>query len=173
MAKVLETGAISLDAADLGAFASWIGVDEIFITNKDGKTIGSNNSAAYGWVFPEDPKAQAFEFRSLINRQDGVVTQPIRMSDLDQAMFKYVGVSRIDQPGIVQVGYKAETITHYQAEIGSIFGIIAREIRILSAEVSDTSNSLNKISRELLKIKNLQTGEAIPTANSVLSEQPG
>jgi hypothetical protein len=153
LTKVLESGKLSMDFCEISSFASWVGVDEIYITDQNGVTVGSNNDKAYGWLFPEDPKAQSYAFRALISKNDGVVKQPILMRDLDNAMFKYVGVSRTDQPGIVQIGYKAESITRYQSEIGTIFILIAGEIRKLGLEVTETSNSLNIISKKLSKIQ--------------------
>jgi hypothetical protein len=117
-------------------------VDEIFITDAEGVTVGSNIEAAYGWRFPDDPNAQAYVFRKLITQKDGVITQPIRIRDIDNLMFKFVGVSRIDQPGIVQVGYKAESITQYQSEIGAVFGVLADAISTLGGKVTKTSKEM-------------------------------
>ncbi len=142
ISKILETGGLSLEVEKVTEFAKWINVDEIFITDSDGVTVGSNVPTAYGWKFPDDPKAQAFVFRKLITQKDGVVTQPICIRDIDNQMFKFVGVSRLDQPGIVQVGYKAETITRYQSEIGAVFGVLAEAISALGAKVTRNSKEV-------------------------------
>lgn len=153
--KLLDSGDFSLDPIKLGEFASWVGIDEIYITDADGVTVGSNLGAAYGWRFPDDPKAQAYVFRKLIESKDGVVTQPIKSRDLDSQMFKFVGVSRTDEPGIVQVGYRAETITKYQVEIGAVFGILASEIKNLGGRVTNASKAMQDMTDELEKdIKN-------------------
>jgi hypothetical protein len=149
--RLLDAGSFSLDLKDLEDFARWVGIDEIYITDSDGVTVGSNQPAAYGWRFPDDPKAQAFVFRKLIQSKDGVVTQVIRARDLDNLMFKFVGVSRTDEPGIVQVGYKAETITRYQVEIGSVFGILANEIKGLGDRVTTASKAMADVTAELEK----------------------
>ncbi len=149
--KLLDAGSFSLDPIKLGEFAGWVGIDEIYITDSDGVTVGSNLGAAYGWRFPDDPKAQAFVFRKLIESKDGVVTQPIKSRDLDSQMFKFVGVSRTDEPGIVQVGYRAETITKYQVEIGAVFGILASEIKNLGGRVTSASKAMQDMTDELEK----------------------
>ena len=149
--KLLDTGDLSLDPPKMDAFARWVGIDEIFITDSDGVTVGSNLASAIGWRFPDDPKAQAFAFRKLIHEKDGVVTQTIKVRDLDSQMFKFVGVSRTDEPGIVQVGYKAESITRYQVEIGSVFGILANEIKNLGTRVTGASKSIMEVTTELEK----------------------
>ncbi len=155
--KLLDSGSFSLEQKNLEEFAGWVGIDEIYITDAEAVTVGSNLGAAYGWQFPNDPKAQAFVFRKLIESKDGVVTQPIKSRDLDSQMFKFVGVSRTDQPGIVQVGYRAETITKYQVEIGAVFGILANEIKNLGGRVTNASKAMQDMTTELekdLKSKN-------------------
>jgi hypothetical protein len=147
--KLLDSGEFSLDPKKLAEFASWVGIDEIYITDADAVTVGSNLEAAYGWQFPNDPKAQAYIFRKLIESKDGIVTQPIKSRDLDSQMFKFVGVSRTDEPGIVQIGYRAETITKYQVEIGSVFGVLASEIKNLGGRVTTASKAMQDMTGEL------------------------
>jgi hypothetical protein len=151
LTRVLDADALSMDANAITEFARWVGVDEIFITDGDGVTVGSNSAAAYGWRFPDDPKAQAFVFRKLIKQKDGIVTQPIQARDLDNQMFKFVGVSRTDQPGIVQIGYRAESVTRYQTEVGAVFGILAEAINTLGEKLTSSAKQINEISRELEK----------------------
>jgi hypothetical protein len=149
--RMLDTKSISLDPAVLGEFAEFVGVDDIFITDADGVTVGSNSKDAYGWRFPDDPKAQAYAFRKLIDLKDGVVTQPIKARDIDNMMYKFVGVSRTDEPGIVQVGYKAESITKYQSEVGSVFGVLAEAINNLGTKVSASAKEITEITNNLEK----------------------
>ena len=149
--RLLDSGSFSLDQKSVNEFANWVGIEEIYITDSDGVTVGSNLEPAYGWRFPDDPKAQAFVFRKLIESKDGVVTQPIKSRDLDSQMFKFVGVSRTDEPGIVQIGYRAETITKYQVEIGAVFGILASEIKNLGGRVTNASKAMLEMTDELEK----------------------
>jgi methyl-accepting chemotaxis protein len=147
--RMLDTKALSLESNELQEFAEWVGVDDIFITDSNGVTVGSNTAEAYGWRFPDDPKAQAFIFRKLINMSDGVVTQPIQARDIDNLMYKFVGVSRTDEPGIVQIGYKAESITKYQSEVGSVFGVLAEAINNLGVKVSASAKEITEITKNL------------------------
>ena len=93
-------------------------IDEIYITDEDGVTIFTNNLAAMGWRFPDDPAAQAYPFRALLNSRDGKVTQDLTVRDVDDQLFKFVGVSRPDQPGIIQVGVSAESLNEIMSRIG-------------------------------------------------------
>ena len=54
-------------------------------------------------------------------------------------------------PGIVQVGYRAESITRYQTEIGSVFGILADAISSLGVKVSSIAKQIMEITNELEK----------------------
>jgi hypothetical protein len=148
---VLETKQLDLNPGPLADFASWVGVDEIYITDADGVTVASNVASSIGWRFPDDPNTQAFVFRKLINQTDGIVTQPIGIRDIDNTMFKFVGVSRTDEPGIVQVGYMADSISRYQTEIGSVFGILAEAISALGGNVSSISKQILDITSDIEK----------------------
>jgi hypothetical protein len=149
--RLLDANTLPMEPNELAEFMKWVGVDEIYITDSNGVTVGSNIPSAIGWRFPDDPKAQAYAFRSLINKKDGVVTQAIQVRSIDNALFKFVGVSRTDQPGIVQIGYRAESITSYQSEVGSVFGVLAEtistlgeKIKNIAREVTDTTARLEK-----------------------------
>jgi hypothetical protein len=158
LARIIEAGGLLMDSSEIIKFAGWIGVDDIFVTDGDGVTIGSNYPEAYGWRFPDDPKAQAYVFRSLIETKDGVVTQSIQARDLDNAMYKFVGVSRIDEPGIVQIGYRAETISQYQAEVGTVFGVLADAISALGIKVTTSAREMKEITQELESILKEKSG---------------
>ncbi|MHB8089455.1 MAG: hypothetical protein ACYDH2_14530 [Anaerolineaceae bacterium] len=149
LADRLSTDNKSLSPEILDNLAKRLGIDDIFITDSDAVTVGSNHASALGWKFPDDPKAQAYAFRSLINQTDGVVTQPIAQRDIDSAMFKFVGVSRIDEPGIVQIGLRADSISRYQSEIGSVFGLLANEIRNLGTKIGSSTNRIQQVTSEL------------------------
>jgi methyl-accepting chemotaxis protein len=149
LTKLLESGSFSMDPEEIDRFAKWVGVDEIFITDADGVTVGSNTAFAIGWRFPDDPNAQAYVFRSLIGQKEGIITQPISIRDLDSQMYKYVGISRTDQPGIVQIGFRAETIMGLEAETSAVFGILAQEIKHLESKVIDASKLVRNLSKEV------------------------
>jgi len=152
IADSLSSGSLSLNTLELDKLMTRLGVDDIFITDSEAVTIGSNHESALGWRFPDDPKAQAFAFRSLIGQTDGVVAQPIAQRDIDSAMFKFVGVSRIDEPGIVQIGLRADSISRYQTEIGSVFGLLANEIRNLGTKIGTSTARIQQVTTELNKL---------------------
>lgn len=153
IAQSITSGCLTLNTDDLAKMVERLGIDDIFITDSNAVTVGSNHESALGWTFPDDPKAQAFAFRALIDQKDGVVTQPIAIRDIDATMFKFVGVSRQDEPGIVQIGLKAESINRYQSEVGAVFGLLATEIRNLGTRIGISTNRILQVTEKLNKLE--------------------
>jgi hypothetical protein len=88
-----------------------------------------------GWRFSEDPKVQAQTYHKVIGKSDHTVCQKLQQRSFDKCVFKYVGVSQVDQPGIIQVELKGKEILKYQGGTGKVFSIISQEIRLLSKNV--------------------------------------
>jgi hypothetical protein len=62
-------------------------------------------------VNPDDPKQpRASAFWPLITGGKDIVIQAARKREIDDRVFKYVGVAGVDQPRIVQVGVGAENL---------------------------------------------------------------
>jgi hypothetical protein len=118
-------------------------IPEIYITDEDGVVEYTTYDPLVGWRFPEDPKEQAHVFRQLLTKDNQVVCQKLQKRSIDNLVFKYVGVSRIDKKGIVQVGLKGEDILKYQGETGKVFSIISKEIRLLSGTVAEKSKEIS------------------------------
>ena len=102
-----QINAVLADIADHSA------VSEFWISDEAGQ-IAFTNIAGTGFAFPTDADAgtQAAPFAVLLKGMEKVVVQDAQPRELDEAIFKYVGVAGIDQPRIVQVGVSA-------AELGS------------------------------------------------------
>ncbi|MEG6522553.1 methyl-accepting chemotaxis protein [Desulfotomaculum sp. 1211_IL3151] len=116
MDELLKQGKVTNER--LKQIAKQTGIGEFWITDAKGIVTLTNVDAGTGWVFPTDPAAQASEFRKLIGKPGEVVTQPSMNRDLDDKYFKYVGVGRSDQPGIVQVGMEAEKVVQLKEKLG-------------------------------------------------------
>ena len=62
-------------------------------------------------VNPDDPEQpQASAFWPLITGGKDIVIQAARKREIDDRVFKYVGVAGVDKPRIVQVGVGAENL---------------------------------------------------------------
>lgn len=82
-------------------------LEEFWITDEQGVVVFSNFDVPF--KFSPDPKEQpqAYVFYQLLKEDNGVVIQDAMLRELDGKPYKYVGVSGVDQPRIVQVGYEA------------------------------------------------------------------
>ncbi len=120
-------------------------IDQILITDDDGVIVIGNDPSLMGFRFPED-NPQTAEFRTLIGKKNGRVCQPAQMRAADKQVYKYAGISRRDQPGVVQVGYNMSTLALFNFQIGG-FTVVAREVY----ELAESSRTATKEIRQLLK----------------------
>jgi hypothetical protein len=93
--------AILKDVADNSA------IDEFWITDPEGHAVLSNRDVSF--TFSPDParQAQASAFWPLLTGEKKVVIQKAQKREIDDQVYKYVGVAGIDTPRIVQVGIAA------------------------------------------------------------------
>ncbi len=88
-------------------------LDELWITDSEGlvylTNVRGNDGKPIQFKFADDPveQPQASAFFPLLSNDvddDAVITQAAQTREIDWNIFKYVGVSGIDKPRIVQVG---------------------------------------------------------------------
>jgi phosphoserine phosphatase RsbU/P len=94
-------------------------LDEIWITDEKGHAY-LRNIAEVDFTFSPDPKAQpqAYVFWPLLTGKTKSVVQEVRQREVDTQVFKYVGVSGVDKPRIVQVGYHATLLQQLRQRMG-------------------------------------------------------
>jgi len=132
------------------SLADRVRMDGICIADRTGRVVYSNETGLIGWVFPSDPKEQAYPFTLLMHENDAQYCQPIMRRSVDNSLFKYVGVSRQDEPGIVQVGFRADTVARLNMSV-SVFGYIAQEMSRLSDVISKSAKSMGNNHHDLLE----------------------
>ena len=107
---VAEKAGMGPDAirAVLRDVAARSAIDEFWITDEHGRAYLTNE--AFAFTFTGDPKEQpqASAFWPLLEGTRDVVIQEARKREVDDRVFKYVGVAGVDKPRIVQVGVSAE-----------------------------------------------------------------
>ena len=108
LAKIMKEP--GFDNVKLADFAKKSGVSEFYITDSDGVTIFSNNPSGLGYRFEEEVNSQAYEFRRILNEKDLKVSQNFMKRDIDDKFYKFVGINRFDEKGIVQAGLDLENI---------------------------------------------------------------
>ena len=85
-------------------------VQEFWITDSAGHAYLTNTGIDF--TFTPDPakQPQASAFWPLITGGEKIVIQAARKREIDNRVFKYVGVAGVDKPRIVQVGVGAEDL---------------------------------------------------------------
>ncbi|MGB3368669.1 MAG: methyl-accepting chemotaxis protein [Acidaminobacteraceae bacterium] len=116
VAEMISYGTESMDMQNMINIAENIGVDEIHVVNGDGVLTNGNIEGFYGFDFSTSD--QTLPFLDLINSKDGTLVQAPSERGTDNALFQYIGVSRLDEPGIVQVGLEPKYIEDLRKIIG-------------------------------------------------------
>jgi hypothetical protein len=85
-------------------------IQEFWITDSSGHAYLTNTGIDF--TFSPDPakQPQASAFWPLITGAKKVVIQDARRREIDNKIFKYVGVAGVDKPRIVQVGVSAANL---------------------------------------------------------------
>jgi hypothetical protein len=85
-------------------------IEEFWITDSVGHAYLTNTGIDF--TFSPDPakQPQASAFWALIDGRDKVVVQETRKREIDDRVFKYVGVAGVDKPRIVQVGVSEKNL---------------------------------------------------------------
>jgi hypothetical protein len=96
--------------ATLKSIAEKSAVQEFWITDPAGHAYLTNTGTDF--TFTPDPakQPQASAFWPLITGGEKIVIQAARKREIDNRVFKYVGVAGVDKPRIVQVGVGAEDL---------------------------------------------------------------
>ncbi len=94
-------------------------LDELWITDERGYAY-LHNIEFIEFTFSSDPneQPQAHKFWPLLGGEKKVVVQEAMKREIDERVFKYVGVTGIDKPRIVEVGYEADYLNNLANRIG-------------------------------------------------------
>ncbi len=121
LVSIAEAGGFKPDQINnrLKAIVSNTVLNEFWITDENGKAYLKNNTDI-NFTFSPDPKKQpqAYIFWQLLNGKQKTVVQEARRREIDDQIFKYVGVAGVDKPRIVQVGYNAQLLENIRQKVG-------------------------------------------------------
>ena len=94
--------------ATLKSIAGKSAAQEFWVTDSAGHAYLTNTGVDF--TFSPDPakQPQASAFWPLITGKEQIVVQQARKREIDDQVFKYVGVAGVDKPRIVQVGVAAK-----------------------------------------------------------------
>jgi hypothetical protein len=112
LVAIAEKAGMSADAinAILKDVAARSAIDEFWITDERGRAYLTNEDFAF--TFDPDPskQPQASAFWPLLEGASEVVIQDAQKREVDDRVFKYVGVAGIDKTRIVQVGVSEDNL---------------------------------------------------------------
>ena len=96
--------------AVLKGIAEKSAIQEFWITDSSGRAYLTNTGIDFTFSPDSAKEPQASAFWPLITGSKDVVIQGARKREIDDRVFKYVGVAGVDKPRIVQVGVSAENL---------------------------------------------------------------
>ena len=96
--------------ATLKSIAEKSAIQEFWITDPAGHAYLTNTGIDFTFVPDSTKQPQASAFWPLITGSKAVVVQAARRREIDDQVFKYVGVGGVDKPRIVQVGVSAANL---------------------------------------------------------------
>lgn len=127
-------------------------LDEFFITDETGKVYLTNTGIDFTFKPSASEQPQAFIFYSLLGQKYGTMIQGAQRREIDSGVYKYVGVSGIDKPRIVQVGYRASILDELSRDVNAQKlvddltgqGNVA-SLRLIGADGKDLARSANPL----------------------------
>ena len=94
-------------------------LDEVWVSDEKGfAKLHTGHSPDFQFKPSAAEQPQAHEFWGLLTGKTPVVIQSIQKREVDDEKFKYVGVSGVDKPRIVEVGYSARYFDSLKEKIG-------------------------------------------------------
>ena len=106
-------------SARLGEIVATTTLDEMWVSDEKGH-IYLQTVPGVDFTFSPDPELQpqASRFWPLLTGEKQRVVQEARKREIDERHFKYVGVTGVDHPRVVQVGYDAHYLKSLAERVG-------------------------------------------------------
>mgnify|MGYP001271714790 CR=1 FL=1 len=108
VAQLITDNPTWLEPAKMIELAKFLSVSEIHVTDGNGVLRFGNIEGFYGFDF--NTTDQTRPFIPLISSKTGAIAQAPSPRGTDNVLFQYISVSRLDEPGIVQVGIEPTAV---------------------------------------------------------------
>jgi len=102
-----------IDQRKIKEFAKKTGAVNFCVSNEDGLMKYSSDDSVLGFRLPDDPNSQAYEFRKILQDKSLKVSQRMQKRDVDSKYYKFVGVARKDQKGVVQAALALDDLEKF------------------------------------------------------------
>ena len=97
-----------LETARMTKLAEILSVEEVHVTDGDAVLIYGNVTGFYGFDFKTSE--QTLPFVELAKSRTGELAQEPSLRGTDNTLFQYIGVSRLDEAGVVQIGIEPTAV---------------------------------------------------------------
>ena len=108
VAKIIAIDPTWLEERKMTELATLLGVSELHVTDGKGVLLYGNVPGFYGFDF--NTSEQTLPFIELIGKKGASLAQEPSPRGTDNALFQYIGVARMDEPGVVQIGIEPKAI---------------------------------------------------------------
>jgi len=108
VAQVIAIDPTWLETSKMEELAALLGVPELHVTDGEGVLLYGNVPGFYGFDFKTTDQTKPFV--DLIGNKNASLAQEPSLRGTDATLFQYIGVPRLDQPGIVQIGLEPKAI---------------------------------------------------------------
>lgn len=108
IAKMIDADPTLLEFNKMSQLATDLNVQEIHVIDRKGVLLYGNIEGFYGFDF--NTSDQTLPFIDLIGKPGSSLAQDPSPRGTDNVLFQYIGVSRVDEPGIVQIGIEPKVI---------------------------------------------------------------
>lgn len=116
IAKIFELAPDYLEIEKIKELSSYAELDEIYVMDKEGIIISGTDTNNLGYDFKTQDQTRPF--MKIIDNPDYTLAQDYMERGADRELYKYVGVKRLDDKGIVQIGIKPHHIENFIKKTG-------------------------------------------------------
>lgn len=116
VAEIIKDDPSYLEIDNLKKLANYVELDEIYIMNQNGIIEVGTDEKNIGFDFKSSE--QTLPFMQIIKDPEFELAQDYQQRGADKELYKYVGVRRLDKPGIVQVGVRPHKINWFIKNTG-------------------------------------------------------
>ncbi|MDR2493394.1 MAG: response regulator [Coriobacteriales bacterium] len=128
VAQLIVEDRTQLQTDNMRRLVGTLRIEEINVTDSRGVQLWGSDPAFFGFDFSTDPKYAPY--MRVVNSQGETYIQPPLRRLSDGAIIQYYGVSRVDEPGIVQIGV-------ISTDIDNMFGAVESK-----PDLTDVANAM-------------------------------
>lgn len=115
IAELIKENPNLLSYDNMVSLAKTFNIDEIHVTNEKGVLTYGNVKDFYNFDF--NTSDQTKPFLKILQDKNYTLAQEPSERGADKKLFQYIGVSRVDKPGIVQIGVQPEVLENLTSKM--------------------------------------------------------